>query len=435
MTLSGIETTRFGLAAEATRGTAETSPTRWIATKGKPDLKAVLKHIANEGIRGDPSKLPPIKGVKECTGKVMLQLDPQVCVEFFQSLLCSSSGGLTSAEDSEITIDTTNNKLDFDIGGSQLHATIASASYPIGLTQADAGSLCKAIKDALASADGTGTYTVTYSRTTKKFTITRSAGTLNLKFATGTNVATSIAATLGFAATDLTGALTYTGTVTVEWAFTHTLLRSGVEPRSLTLFEDYALAVKKYNLACAKAISMKIPPEGKIDLDIDLIMQDEADGSIGSPAYDPEHFLTFEHVAIKLATVQNTEIKDFSLKLDNGAIPHRPLRASPLIKNVLANGKMGIDGGFTVFFESEAERNKFLANTGVAIHLDILGDTIIGSSKYGMVIDIYEAHYTAFPFDEDENLLAAKATFEGFYSSSDGKAIQVKFTNQVASYS
>lgn len=115
----------------------------------------------------------------------------------------------------KVTITTgSNDALDFDIGGAELNATIAAGTYVRGLSQADSGSLCKAIYDAIVAVEAAGTYTVTYSTNTRKFTITRSAGILNLLWNTGTNTATNIGKTIGFSDNaDDTGSLSYTGDV------------------------------------------------------------------------------------------------------------------------------------------------------------------------------------------------------------------------------
>lgn len=113
-------------------------------------------------------------------------------------------------------IDSTNNKLDFDEGGSEITATITSATYTPTTLAAE-------IKTQLDASTGAGTYTVTYSTSTGKWTISVSgAATFNIRWNTGTNTATSIGPTIGFpTAANSTGALTYTGSLvaihTEEW--------------------------------------------------------------------------------------------------------------------------------------------------------------------------------------------------------------------------
>jgi len=111
-------------------------------------------------------------------------------------------------------IDATNNKFNFDIGGGELVATVASATYTdMGSTQADAGSLCEAIYDAIVAAEGAGTYTVVHDGT--KMTITRSAGTFSILWKTGTHGSDGTDVHIGSVVrysdlADDTGSLSYT---------------------------------------------------------------------------------------------------------------------------------------------------------------------------------------------------------------------------------
>jgi hypothetical protein len=103
-----------------------------------------------------------------------------------------------------VEITSSTDTIDFDDGSVQV-ATIANGWYK---TPQDLAIAVKTALDASASAD---TFTVTYSNATGRLTILSSGSTFELLFATGTNLAQSAAAKLGFTATDLTGALTYTG--------------------------------------------------------------------------------------------------------------------------------------------------------------------------------------------------------------------------------
>jgi hypothetical protein len=80
------------------------------------------------------------------------------------------------------TVDSSNQYIDFkEDAGSELNATVANGTY-------FASTLVTAIKTALEAA-GTGTYTVTYSSTTKKFTIAVSGAITNVQllWKTGTH--------------------------------------------------------------------------------------------------------------------------------------------------------------------------------------------------------------------------------------------------------
>lgn len=116
----------------------------------------------------------------------------------FRSKVWRSSGSFV--------IDATNNKIDFKEsgGGSELHSTITSGTYT-------ATTLAAEIKTQLEVA-GAETYTVTWSQTTGLWTVLSAGSYLSLLNNTGTNQATStLKVVCGFANSDRTGAVTYTG--------------------------------------------------------------------------------------------------------------------------------------------------------------------------------------------------------------------------------
>lgn len=107
-----------------------------------------------------------------------------------------------------------NDLIDFDEGGAALVATVAPGLYVPEYSLSAA--LSAAVKAALDAAGGT--YTVDYSDTTHKWTITKDGGgTLNLRLTSAApNRDRSIMPTLGFTGrVDLTGATTYTGDTAV----------------------------------------------------------------------------------------------------------------------------------------------------------------------------------------------------------------------------
>jgi hypothetical protein len=101
-------------------------------------------------------------------------------------------------------IASTNAKVDFTRNGSTYAATLSSGTYT-GIT------LAAEIVSKMNTAAGGSYVSCSKSLSTGLWTISCTGSTFSLLFATGTNVANSIASTLGFAASDRTGALTYTG--------------------------------------------------------------------------------------------------------------------------------------------------------------------------------------------------------------------------------
>lgn len=102
-----------------------------------------------------------------------------------------------------ITVGSTNNTITFGEGGSALTATVASGTWSWG-------ELAWKVKVALEAA-GTGTYTVTYTHSARKFTIAKSTGTFTLDVGGNAN---DLLDDMGFTS-DKAGALTYTSDTSV----------------------------------------------------------------------------------------------------------------------------------------------------------------------------------------------------------------------------
>ncbi len=112
------------------------------------------------------------------------------------------------------TVDTTNNYLDFlNVSmGAQIHAIIPASHYTLG-------TLATAIALAMNTADPTNSYTCTVNRTLSsnlqnRITIATNGAFLSLLFSSRTFATTSITSLINFGSADLTGATTYTNSLT-----------------------------------------------------------------------------------------------------------------------------------------------------------------------------------------------------------------------------
>jgi len=103
-----------------------------------------------------------------------------------------------------IEITSSTDTLDFDDGSART-ATVAAKWYKTP------NELAEALEVAMNAAGSSDTFTVTYSKTTGKFTIASDGASFELNWNTGANTAQTIGTKLGFSvAADDTGALTYT---------------------------------------------------------------------------------------------------------------------------------------------------------------------------------------------------------------------------------
>lgn len=144
-----------------------------------------------------------------------------------------------------IEVATGANKIVFDIGGGNV-----SAAVPVGFYKTPhelAAAALTAIQAAAA-----GTYTFSYSNSTGKFTFTKSAGTLDVDWLTGTD---TIGATLGFTADD-TGALTYTSDSAVSYAAAYTPSYDSSDP--LAAKDNEVMVGTTTDYACFKASTVTL---------------------------------------------------------------------------------------------------------------------------------------------------------------------------------
>lgn len=428
------EAIRWGFAKESSRLTAEAAPTTWVSVDKGSELEQKLEHIEDNGMRGVKAAHSPHAGVKVVDGKAGNPLRVRDISYFLNMIL----GDPATVEQSVVTVSLgVNDAIDFtEDGGTELTATLAAGSYPIGASSATAGSFCAAVKTALDAA-GAGTYTVAYDTATRKFTITKDTGVFVILWNTGTNKLICAAALLGYTtAADTASAISATSDVAVSnRAFKHSFsLPSGIQPPTYTVFVDRGISVKKYNGVASRKFSLKATQNGLIMHESDLLGLDEAEGSIGSPSYVGEGSpLGFMHATVKIGGVASTDVKEWTLSFDSGAFAKRVMSGSQVAADVLAPNQLKVEGSILIYFEDETERAKFLANTSNTLQFLIEGSTIAGSVKETFDAQLAKIHYKAYPYGEADNMFAAQANFEAAYDEDTGEFLSVDLINKLSS--
>ena len=428
------EAIRWGFAKETVRLTAEAAPTVYVSVDKGSEIDQKLEHLADNGMRGVKADYPPHAGMKVVEGKGVNPLRVRDISYFLNMIL----GAPVTTEQSVVTVQTgVNDDIDFtEDGGEAVKAALAAGSYPIGASSATAGSFCAAVKTALDAA-GIGTYTVAYDASTRKFTITKDSGVFVINWNTGANKATSARALLGFNDADTASAISATSDVAVSnRAFKHVFgLPSGIQPPTYTVFADRGVSVKKYNGVASRKFSLKATPNGLIMHESDLLGLDEAAGEIGSPTWAGEgNPLGFMHATVKIGGVANTaDVKEWSLSIDSAAFAKRVLSGAQTPADILAPGRMKVEGTLVVYFEDEVERAKFLANTSNTLQFLIEGDTIAGSVKETLDAQLPKIHYKAYPYGEADNMLAAQVAWEAAFDETSEKLFTLELINKVAS--
>lgn len=155
-----------------------------------------------------------------------------------------------------IRIASTDQYLDFEDSAGVLAAQVPAKLYR------DPAELATALQDAMNSLGSADTFTVTYSSTTGKFTITSDGSTLELLWNTGANTANTIGDKLGFSvAADDTGALTYTSDNAQTYAAPHTPAFDPTDPLAAKYMEILLGDATDTTCFCAQTVDIQMAVE------------------------------------------------------------------------------------------------------------------------------------------------------------------------------
>jgi len=163
-----------------------------------------------------------------------------------------------------------------------------------------------------------------------------------------------------------------------------------------------------------------------------------------SPSYStPAKVFSFTHARFQFgadlsaaASASLENIEDWELNHENN-LEERfgSLRETP---SVIAPKGAKCTFKYTKYFETSAERDRYLNQEKKAAILTITNNEVISSgdtnlSKYTIVVQMSDVRFTSYemPTGTDE-LYAASVEAECYYDTSDGQAIQIKVTNSKA---
>ena len=204
---------------------------------------------------------------------------------------------------------------------------------------------------------------------------------------------------------------------------------------SYTIALYRGLNAKKYPLGIVKSMAFTGAVDGKLIADCEVLFKtEEAYESPATPTWeDPKPFMFFQ-TDFKIAGSSDTNVKDWTLTIDNGSVAQRTLNQSQDVKEILSFAKMLISGTFNIFLENETERTKFLDNTSTSLEIVLTGGLIGGENYHKLDIIIPQVHYSAYPFGNLDGLLGVAVSFNGYYKLADTKSLQIELTNNIVSY-
>lgn len=217
--------------------------------------------------------------------------------------------------------------------------------------------------------------------------------------------------------------------------FQHSFTRlNALQMPSFTYFVDRGLSVKRYPLSVIKKLAFKGTVNGKAQVDADLLFKTEEPVASFAPSYGVPKPLMFFQTDFKIEAASDINVRSWSLSIDNNSEALRSYNLSRDARDIVSKKAFDIDGGFEIFFETEAQRAKFLAAGPSALNIVLTGDTLQGTQKAKLEFSMQEVKYSAFPFGNIDDLLGAAVSFHAEFDPVLQKSIEVILTNQVTGF-
>jgi len=200
---------------------------------------------------------------------------------------------------------------------------------------------------------------------------------------------------------------------------------------SFTFFADRGLGVKRYPLTVVKKLVLSGGVDGKAQSSADVLFKTEEAASAFVATFGSPKPLMFYQTEFKLDGVLSQDVRSWTLSMDNASGAQRTLNQSRDAKDIVSTGKFAIEGGYEVFFETEANRQKFIDNLPQAVSIALTGDVIEDAFKNALELSIPKAKYTAYGFGTIEKLLGAAVTFQAEVDPALGYSLQAVLTNGI----
>lgn len=234
----------------------------------------------------------------------------------------------------------------------------------------------------------------------------------------------------------LLGSVTTTDVGGTGQAYQHSFKRSsGIIMPSYTLTIHRGINAKQYPLSVVKSIALNQSVDGKLKANITGLFKTESDyATPPTPSWtDPTPFMFFQN-DFKIDGVSNTKVREWSITIDNGSIGLRALNGSQDIFDIISHAKLLVSGSFSVFFEDETQRQKFLSNTSASIEITSTGALIESGYNHQLKIKLPQVHYTAYPFGNIDGLLGASVSFNAYYNQTATNSVEVILINTITGY-
>lgn len=421
----------LGLGEEKTWGTAVTR-TKFIRmnSDGIDVQEEHLNSKAIPAVYSDDDDF--VQGPVRAGGPVEFEMRYEGCELIFKH----GMGGAAVAEVATFEVTASNKYIDFkEDAGDALLATVAEGTVAMGESGATAGTLCAAIKTALEAA-GAGTYTVTFSNTTKLITIAVSGGASAVQFLWKTgahgsdNLDDHIGTLLGFSdAADGENGASDTGDSAVVTVFDHTFTLADALPTGLSVEVDRDTDAFLLEGAKIQNLNLSIEPGGFLMGSVDFVAEDMTNTTVTASTLTTGLLVSFAHGACTYNAGAKS-IKNAKITLNNNLKVDRQFVGSRLIAEPQRQGRYEVTGSILVEFDGYTEYTDFRAGSSKAIVLTFTGATIKSGFTYTITITLAQVKLMGgVPKMKDGGPIEVEIPFKAYAASTSAREMTAVIRN------
>lgn len=201
-----------------------------------------------------------------------------------------------------------------------------------------------------------------------------------------------------------------------------------------TLFVDRQIHQKKYAGMSVPQMTFTFPVDGRIAATADILALSEAAGAVLTPDFSSDlEDLLFSDVQIDIVGVKSTQVRQASVQVNHNSIQKHVLCNVRDAVDIVA-GMQQVTGTFTLYFEDQTERDKFVASTVSDIFISAQGQTLEGAEVATLFLDMPRIKYSAGAWSEQDGIIVQDFSFVANKDAALGSAIQATLINLVTAY-
>ncbi len=305
------------------------------------------------------------------------------------------------------------------------------------------GTLCAEIKTQM-EAVGTGTFTITFSNSTKLITIAIAGvpTTVQCLWKTGAvhgsvNADDHIGTLIGFDDTaDSTDATSNVATIAVATAFSHVFNLTDTLPAGLTVEIDRDITAFTAEGCKINTLKFDVSNTGFLVCTVGFIGEYVSTGTATDPTgkFPTADLIVFSEGKFEWGAGSEAFITVGSITLNNMLSTDRRFVGLRIIKEPHRTAKIEVTGNVTTEFETSALYDDFRDAQERAVKFLFEGEIINATQKYTFQIDCANSRLTGgVPKVDNEGVVHIEAPFKAYAADADTREMSITLVNTISS--